>query len=233
MSPAGVVLLQAQSGGSEAAAGELRRASGFGWNIPGVSLFGANLPPADAPSDVQYISDIIDALSDVLCIDSKRVYATGESGGGRMTSLLGCRLADRIAAIAPVVGLRAGNPDPSDTSRPDPATCNPSRPVPVIAFSGTADNVNPFLGGGQGYWLYGVPAAEKRWAEINHCNQGPETTAISPYTNVVSYEACQSNARVVSHHVIGAGHTWGVADNQAMWEFLDENPLPGPRSGTW
>ena len=41
-----------------------------------------------------------------LCVDPTRVFATGFSGGARMTSQLGCDLPATVAAIAPVSGLR-------------------------------------------------------------------------------------------------------------------------------
>jgi polyhydroxybutyrate depolymerase len=80
------------------------------WNVP---------VAAERADDVAYVRDVIDHVAAQLCIDRARVYATGFSGGGRMSSLLGCRLNDRIAAIAPVSALRW------------PAPCE-GRPVPVL-----------------------------------------------------------------------------------------------------
>jgi polyhydroxybutyrate depolymerase len=54
--------------------------------------------------DVHFISRLIDAVNARVCVDPKRVYASGRSSGGSMVYLLGCALADRIAAIAPVAG---------------------------------------------------------------------------------------------------------------------------------
>jgi polyhydroxybutyrate depolymerase len=47
-----------------------------------------------------------------------------------MTSVVGCALSDRVAAIAPVSGIIL------------PDRCEPDHPMPVLAFHGTAD---PFL----------------------------------------------------------------------------------------
>ncbi|MGW3571904.1 hypothetical protein ACWDSL_49920 [Streptomyces sp. NPDC000941] len=96
-----------------------------------------------------------------------------------MASLLACRLADRIAAIAPVAGLRAGNPDPSDPTRPEPGSCAPARPVPVLAFHGQQDPVNPNTGGGPGCWPYSVPAAIDRWGTLDGCRIGPRDTSLT------------------------------------------------------
>ena len=40
------------------------------------------------------------------CIDRRRVFATGMSNGGFLSHRLGCELADRMAAIPPVAGVR-------------------------------------------------------------------------------------------------------------------------------
>jgi polyhydroxybutyrate depolymerase len=96
------------------------------WNVPVVS---------GRADDVQYVSDVLDHVAARACIDPARVYATGFSGGGRMSSLLGCRLNDRIAAIAPVGGLRWAGP------------C-PGRALPVLTVHGLADLTNPYEGHG-------------------------------------------------------------------------------------
>ena len=64
-------------------------------------------PPAGTRDDVQFLSHAIDVAGSVVCVDTKRVYATGVSGGGRMASQLACDLPDRIAAIAPISGVRS------------------------------------------------------------------------------------------------------------------------------
>ena len=52
-----------------------------------------NVPMTDGrPDDVQYVSDVIDHVAARVCTDSTRVYATGFSGGARMSSLLACKL---------------------------------------------------------------------------------------------------------------------------------------------
>jgi polyhydroxybutyrate depolymerase len=177
---------------------------GFRWNVPGVTTTDPN-----APDDEQFLSDLLDQLVHTLCIDARRVYGAGYSGGGRMISQYACDHADRIAAIAPVSGLRAGIPISGPGGpQPDPATCDPERPVPVITFHGTADPVNPFQGGGAPYWQYGVPAALARWAEINGCRRGPRARPVTEHVSQVAYLACRRNAAVVLYLVAGGGHTW-------------------------
>ena len=96
-----------------------------------------------ARDDVQFLSRVIDVVTQQLCGDARRVYATGHSGGGRMTSALACRLADKVAAVAPNAGLRAGRPDPDDTSVPEVEDCEPARPMPVLTFHGRRTSSTP------------------------------------------------------------------------------------------
>ncbi|HEX8300910.1 alpha/beta hydrolase family esterase [Sphingomonas sp.] len=195
---------------------------GFVWNIPGVPTVTGKIPGPGDPDDVAFVKMATDWLVKVRCVDRTRVYATGLSGGGRMTSWLACVAADRFAAIAPVVGLRAGNPLAADPRVPDPATCRPSRPVPVIAFAGDADKTNPIQGGGSPYWQYTMHAAQSRWADLNLCRSGPERRDLGPALYEERYTRCRGAADVVGRITRGGAHAW-LADNEAMWVFLSRH----------
>lgn len=192
---------------------------GFVWNIPGVPTVTGKIPDANDADDVAYIKTAIDWLAGEGCVDKARVYATGLSGGGRMTSWLGCVASDRFAAIAPVVGLRAGNPSREDAQIPDPATCKPSRPMPVMAFAGDKDTTNPIQGGGAGYWQYTMHAAEQRWAQLNGCTATPVTQWVAQGVYEERYSGCREGADMAGRITVGGGHSW-VADNDAMWAFF-------------
>ncbi len=192
---------------------------GHVWNIPGVPTVAGTIPGPDAPDDVAFIGAMIDRLVRAGCVDPARVYATGLSGGGRMTSWLGCVATRRFAAIAPVVGLRAGNPLATDPARPDPASCRPAAPLPVIAFAGDADRTNPIQGGGAKYWSYTMHAAEQRWAALNGCTAAPTTRWVTPKVYEERYTGCRGGADVAGRITVGGGHSW-VVDNEALWAFL-------------
>jgi polyhydroxybutyrate depolymerase len=192
---------------------------GFAWNIPGVPTITGHMPTRDDPDDVAFVLATIDWLVAQGCADPARVYATGHSGGGRMTSWLGCVAADRFAAIGPVVGLRAGNPLAADPRQPDPATCQPSRPMPVLAFAGEKDTTNPIEGGASPYWQYPMSAALARWAALDGCREGPQTVAVSPNRSDQRYTGCREGTEVIGDVLAGAGHVW-TADNDALWAFF-------------
>jgi len=207
-------------------------AGGYEWNIPGVPLpDGQN--PANAASDVTFLTGLIRSLAAKYCVDTREVYATGMSGGGRMASQLACDASRTFAAVAPVAGLRF------------PAPCPAARPVPVIAFHGTADAVDPFEGNGQPYWTYSVPAAARRWAAKDGCQAAaPRTVRGSDYL-VTEYGGCASNAAVQLYAIGDEGHEWpggppmpaeitralgpqsdAVDADTTMWAFFQAHPLP-------
>lgn len=192
---------------------------GFVWNIPGVPTVTGKVPGPDDADDVAYLGKVVEWLVARGCADRARAYATGLSGGGRMTSWLGCVASDRFAAIAPVVGLRAGNPTASEPPMPDSATCTPARPMPVMAFAGGKDTTNPVAGGGAGYWQYSMRAAEARWGDLNHCRRRRDARTLESGVIDRGYEDCRGGAEVIARITPEAGHVW-AADNDAMWAFF-------------
>ncbi len=194
--------------------------AGYAWNIPGVPLVGTTIyPPGGTRDDVQFVSHVIDGVAATACIDPLRVYATGVSGGGRMASQLACDLSDRIAAVAPISGVRF--PMASDTP-PHTVDCIPTRPVPVIAIHGVWDPINVFadtpppeagslpaaitspVSGSS--WSYSAQTAVARWVANNGCKPVPRVTAITPNIDELDYRACRTNADVVLFEVKNSGH---------------------------
>lgn len=198
---------------------------GFAWNVPGQPLLGGASVPAGAADDSAFLAEAIVALASRYAIDPHRVYATGMSGGARMTSQVGCTLSEVVAAIAPVAGLRF------------PAPCTAARRVPVVSFHGTADAVNPYEGGGQGYWIDSVPSAAAAWAAHDACASPPASSEHAPRTTLTAYTGCAQGAEVKLYTIDGAGHEWpgapgqtqAVDANRVMWRFFSSHPLSGER----
>lgn len=193
---------------------------GFVWNIPGVPTIAGEVPgPGDA-DDVAFTAALIDTLAARACVDKTRVYSTGLSGGGRMSSWLGCALSDRIAAIAPVVGLRAGRARTDDLAKVDDASCTPTNPMPVMAFSGGADRTNPNAGGEGARWGYSLETAVQRWATINGCAPPLPRYYRAADVTVDARGGCKARSELVSVIDTDGGHNWSVANNDAMWAFF-------------
>jgi polyhydroxybutyrate depolymerase len=184
----------------------------FYWHVPGVPLIGNVQMPANAPDDVQFFRDAIPQLERAACVDPRRIYVTGFSGGARMASALACELSDRVAAVAPVSGLRAGVPRAGDFKAPDDQTCEPHRAISILTFHGVHDPTNPFDGDGTSRWGYSVPAALERWARLEGC-QTSSSEKVSTHVTKVSWLRCRDAAELILYRTEapvehGGGHIW-------------------------
>jgi polyhydroxybutyrate depolymerase len=227
---------------------ELGMQQGFVTVVPqgsGVNEFW-NTFGLDSPDDVGFTAALLDDLGDTLCIDLARVYVTGMSNGAFMASLLACRLADRVAAVAPVAGAQ------------DPQPCTPNRPVPIMAFHGTADTFVPLAGGlGPGVVGLGVdpsvsmpnlgkqsvPDAMAAWAARNGCDRTPTKDKVAGDVVRSTWHRCRDRGDVVFYLVRGGGHTWpgsvlsqaakeligtttmSIRADELIWAFFKDHPL--------
>lgn len=179
------------------------------WNVP---------VQTNRADDVAYVRDVIAHVAARVCTDETRVYATGFSGGGRMTSLLGCRLGSQIAAIAPVAGLRLPG-----------ASCD--GPVPVLTFHGLADAQNPYDGHAPGRgadWLESVPEALAGWARHNACTGSVRLEDEPGPLSTLRYDGCRDGTEVRMIRVDGLGHTWTrreIDTTAVMWQFFRSHRL--------
>lgn len=166
----------------------------------GPSAFWNILPNVPKPDDVAYTETLIDAAREQTCIDPARVYATGISNGGGMSTLLACELSNRIAAVAPVAGVNLVQP------------CPRGRPISVLAFHGEADAVVPFAGGkpavGTAIETPPVEDAVAAFAERDGCRARPVERTIGTEVRRVSYRGCDRGTDVELYSVTNGGHTW-------------------------
>ena len=171
--------------------------------------------------DVAFIGAMLDQVEAQRCIDLNRVYVMGLSNGAFMTSAMACVYADRFAAAAPVAGIQT------------PKGCKPSRPVPVVAFHGTADGFVSYTGGlgtdalnlpapdGSGKKLGDtgglpkeasngptVPQVTKAWAKRNGCSTTAKRTKVSSDVTRFAYSGCRGGADVQLYRITDGGHTW-------------------------
>ncbi len=159
------------------------------WTLPGA------IPGID---EVAFVRALLDQLHEQLCIDERRVYATGMSNGAAFSAHLACRLEGRIAAIAPVAGINLVEP------------CESPAPLSVIAFHGTADAVVPFRGGriAGSFLVRPVPDAVAEWAAHGRCAPAAADLRIAAAVRLRAYEACPGGNSVRLYTIEGGGHTW-------------------------
>lgn len=182
------------------------------WNVP--------VQP-NRPDDVLYVTDVIAHVGSHVCMDSTRVYATGFSGGARMSSLLGCAMGSRLAAIAPVSGLRFPAPCAGD-------------PVPVLTFHGLADPQNPYEGHAAGRgaeWEESVPDALAGWARRNACKGEVVLEDPPGPLSTMRYAGCADGSEVRMVRIDGLGHRWTreeVDTTAVMWQFFKSHHRVAP-----
>jgi polyhydroxybutyrate depolymerase len=169
-------------------------------------------PNQQGINDVSFFNQMCDYIIANYPVNGARIYATGISNGGFMSSRLGCELSNRIAAIAvDAATIEATTIAPS---------CNPGRPVPAIYIHGTTDPLVPFVGGQMtaggtagGTVLSHFQAIDK-WVSINGCNTTPTITDLPDIANDGTtitqriYSGGTNGSEVVSYVILNGGHTW-------------------------
>jgi len=184
-------------------------------------------PLGGGDEDLAFIVDLIDHMQAGYNIDPRRIYATGISNGGGMVNRLGCELADRVAAIGPVSGAYLFDED-----------CSPARPVPVVAFHGTADQLVPYEG--KGISLPPIEVWAGDWARRNGCSAESTVSYQQGEVSGQTWGACRDQADVVLYTIQDGGHTWpgvgalpglegatkDIIATDVMWVFFMDHPKP-------
>jgi polyhydroxybutyrate depolymerase len=142
--------------------------------------------------DLGFADGLIDELIANWCADANRIYTTGMSNGGFFSARLVCERAERIAGAVSVAG----------TYHLD--DCEPSRPVPYLAFHGTDDETVPFNGSG---WLV-MPDEFAEFAVDFGCDAEAATETIG--TDVIrhNYTNCDNGIAMSFFEITDGGHTW-------------------------
>jgi len=80
--------------------------------------------------------------------------------------------------------------------------------MPIIAFHGTGDRINPYWGNGDpSYWNMSVPDAVQLWVDFNGCKYERWRKA-TDHVFLNEHYDCKDDASVVLVMIQGDGHTW-------------------------
>lgn len=181
--------------------------------------------------DLEVMREILEQVLQLPCIDKRRIHCTGYSNGARFCIRLASGMSDIIASVAVVSGLRYPKPN------------NAGRPMPILAFHGLQDHVNPFQGHGDDYWQSSVPEAFQSWAKFNQCGGAqmpPSFAMLGGDHALAAYRGCQNDATVELMRLDNAGHQWPNAlyahpglgqvssldGNVLMRDFFSKHRLP-------
>jgi polyhydroxybutyrate depolymerase len=163
----------------------------------------------DGINDIAFVSALIDTLTREHPVDTSRIFATGISNGAIFSHYLAGHLADRIAAIAPVVG---GMADPYHLR------FAPSAPVSVLVIQGTDDPLVPYYGGNimrnRGR-IVSTDDTLQLWHEHNRCSTQPVNGTLPDLQpedgcqiEWKRWTGCAAGTEVKLLRAVGGGHTW-------------------------
>jgi polyhydroxybutyrate depolymerase len=160
--------------------------------------------------DVGFSRAILSEIAKNVSIDLKRVFSTGFSNGGFMSNRLACEASDIFAAIAPVSGILAPNPNPGMQST-EQFTCKPKRPVPVLHIHGTEDELVDY-DGNEAYEWDSVLAYISGWNKRNGCKTVSRTSfsnsSSSTHNNITCTSGCAEMRNVTLCTIHGGTHAW-------------------------
>ncbi len=164
--------------------------------------------------DVGFIAEIIKRLKETYPIDAERIFTTGMSNGGFMSSRLLCDRADLFRGGAILTASLSEDYLPK---------CQPEKPVAVLVMNGTDDPLVPYEGGDVRVFKRGKSRGRvisnddylAFWKEQNGCT-GQEDTVELPNkrkwdgttVSITTYTNCHTGGALKFYKIIGGGHTW-------------------------
>ena len=161
--------------------------------------------------DVGFISEIVSILNRDYNIESNRIFTSGISNGGFMSSRLLCDRADLFRGGAIITATIPASHF---------SVCDPSSSNSVLVLNGTEDPLVPYQGGqitvlGQERGLIiSTEAYMEFWAENAGCNSNPSITDLPDMEDdgttvqIYEYADCDNQAVVRLYRIEGGGHTW-------------------------
>lgn len=188
----------------------------------GFSHWNANLNISEV-DDVGFLAALANYLQATYNLSVENTFSCGMSNGGFMSYTLACERTDLFKAIASVTGTMSGY---------DWENCDPSRALPVLQMSGTADRVVPIdgslteLGGWGG--APGMEAVVNYWTTLNECGITDSMEVAADFATVIKkYTNCTENNQVWEYLIEDWGHEWpmstsgtGFGAGAEIWDFF-------------
>ncbi len=199
---------------------------------------GLGTPGNSRADDLGFLLQIADDLVLEYNIDPNKLFFTGISSGGYMSTYVACEVPERVAAIAPVSAL----PYMGVTE-----VCAEVS-IPVMIFAGTADRLIPFEGRANRLnpdnSAMSFADTAEFWAAQNDCitdpviEMLPDLAEDGTQVTRTSYKDCTADFEMLA--IDGGGHTWpgggsrsrllGVTSedvnaSELIWAFFAENGL--------
>jgi uncharacterized repeat protein (TIGR02059 family) len=159
--------------------------------------------------DIDFVLAIIDEMYERYNIDRDRVYLSGFSMGGMLSYYAATKIADKIAAFAPISGFLMSGPN-----------TNSSRPIPLIHIHGEDDGFVPYSN---------VQTHLDAWIARNGC---PTVQVTKPYPAGSTFSRATKyywgpgadGVEIVLLTLGGIGHVYAIEPNavdpgKEIWNF--------------
>ena len=179
--------------------------------------------------DVGFLTTLVQFLQVKHDLNPQRTFVCGMSNGGFMSYTLACQSSEVFRAMASVTGTMSGG---------DWASCQPTRPIPVLQITGISDNIVPLDGSlASAYGFSGAPHQDsimQMWASLNGCTTR-DSSFIPNSTHAITFKGA-SNGHEVWHYTIeDMGHEWpgtlviksprdyypyGTVASEVIWEIV-------------
>ena len=181
---------------------------------------------ATSRDDNNFAMAIVDALSEVYCVDQNRLYATGYSLGSMFTYEIACQMNSRFAAVASFAG----------TMPVEPESCYLYNDVAVMHIHGKLDLIIDYDddwdwkdGEHEGVGtMSSVPGLIEDWAARANCQS--QNSEYNMAVEHVIHSDCDGGVRIEHHGMELNGHSWpnqvaGTDTAEVIWNFLREFSL--------
>tara|TARA_B100000497_G_C7687547_1_gene417038 strand:+ start:2171 stop:3109 length:939 start_codon:yes stop_codon:yes gene_type:complete len=170
-------------------------------------------PGQEDIDDVGFIDEIIKHLSHSYKIDHNRIYTSGISNGGFMSSRLLC---DRAHVFSGGAILAA------TLSNDYLSRCNPLESTSVLIMNGTHDKIVPYEGGQvvvlnkpRGKEIASTKDLIEFWKSSNNCSSTAEVLKLpnrkkfdGTTVRIEEYSRCDNDVSLALFKIVGGGHTW-------------------------
>jgi poly(3-hydroxybutyrate) depolymerase len=174
----------------------------------------------DARDDnVAFFEAVLDATTAELCIDDQRVFVAGTSSGAIFANVLGCRLGDRLLAVAPVAG---STPETDDCAGTPAALVIHGVDDPHVTFE-KGQAARDFYAARNGCSLSTEPPIATIHDDIRAKRDADPTVEA---TACVDYTDCGAAPVRWCEHSYGgyddSTHGWPPDAGQLIWDFVQD-----------